>query len=416
MVRYLPEFGYQPVVVTGGGATADRWAPEDGTLLAELPVGVTINRLPVSEHPETSSRWRGRAERWLGVRSPWSQWWTEGSTELGVEAGHGVDLIYVWMQPYDSAEAGASLSRTLRRPWVADLGDPWALDEMMVYPTAFHRRVALKRMRTLLGTAAAIVMSTPEAVRRLVAEFPELGNRPVVSIPNGFDAADFEESLPPREKAPFRLVHTGYLHTELAREHRRRLPLRKALGGSVRGLDIMTRSHVYLVEAINRLLERTPGLEETFELHLAGVLTDADREVAARCPVVRLHGYVTHAESIALIRTADLLFLPMQNLPSGVRATIVPGKTYEYLASGTPILAAVPDGDARDILDAAGNARLCRPDDVTGMAAAISEAVDDHRTGRPARPPDPGVVGRYEYRKLAEELAVVFDGVVESAG
>ena len=70
MARYLPEFGYQPVVVTGGGATADRWAPEDETLLAELPVGVTINRLPVSEHPETSSRWRGRAERWLGLRSP----------------------------------------------------------------------------------------------------------------------------------------------------------------------------------------------------------------------------------------------------------------------------------------------------------------------------------------------------------
>ena len=128
-------------------------------------------------------------------------------------------------------------------------------------------------------------------------------------------------------------------------------------------------------------------------------------------PSSRLHGYVTHAESIELMRTADLLFLPMQNLPSGVRATIVPGKTYEYLASGTPILAAVPDGDARDILDAAGNARLCRPDDVTGMAAAISEAVDDHRTGRPARPPDPRVVARYEYRKLAEELAVVFDGV-----
>ena len=115
MVRYLPEFGYQPVVVTGGGATADRWAPEDETLLAELPVGVTINRLPVSDHPETSSRWRGRTERWLGLRSPWSQWWTEGSAELGVEAGHGVDLIYVWMQPYDSAEAGASLSRALEQ-------------------------------------------------------------------------------------------------------------------------------------------------------------------------------------------------------------------------------------------------------------------------------------------------------------
>lgn len=414
MARFLGEHGYEPVVVTGGGATADRWAPEDATLVAELPPELEIARLPAAAEPEGSTRWRGRAERWLFLRPRWSAWWIDGSTELAAEVAGDVDLIYVWMQPYDSAFAGAELAKRLGRPWVADLGDPWALDEMMVYPSALHRRRDLARMGALLETAAAVVMSTPEAVRRVLAAFPALRDRPVVAIPNGYDAADFDGPRPSRDDGRFRIVHTGYLHTELGRQLRSSLPMRRLLRGSVPGLDILTRSHVVLVEALNRLLEREPGLADTVELHLAGVLTDADREVAARCPVVTMHGYVTHAESVELMRSADLLFLPMQRLPPGVRATIVPGKTYEYLASGTPILGAVPEGDARDILAEAGNNVLCRPDDVDGMAAALAERIGAFRHGEPGRPPDPAVVARYEYRHLAERLAGVFDEVLAS--
>ncbi len=103
----------------------------------------------------------------------------------------------------------------------------------------------------------------------------------------------------------------------------------------------------------------------------------------------------------------------MQNLPIGVRATIVPGKTYEYLASGTPILAALPDGDARELLIEAGNAIVLRPDDVTGMADAIQEQVGRWQRGiePPSAPAD--VVRRFEYRSLAGKLAEVFDEVLE---
>ena len=285
------------------------------------------------------------------------------------------------MQPYASATPGASLARELKRPWVADLGDPWALDEMMAYPSAVHRRLDRGRMRRLLGTAAAIVMSTPEAVARLLREFPELATRPVVAIPNGYDAADFaaEPHAPGDQK--FRVVHTGYLHTALGRQHQRYRHLRRALRGSAPGLDILTRSHVYLVEAINRLLDRDPELANVLELHLAGVMSQADRDVVVRSSVTTLHGYMTHADSISLMRTAGTLFLPMQNLPAGVRATIVPGKMYEYLASGRPILAAVPDGDARDTLEAPATQSLSAPTTSTESPRAFCARSSQFRAG-----------------------------------
>ena len=44
------------------------------------------------------------------------------------------------MSPFESADVAARLSTTTGTPWVADLRDPWALDEMLVYATAVHRR------------------------------------------------------------------------------------------------------------------------------------------------------------------------------------------------------------------------------------------------------------------------------------
>ena len=112
-----------------------------------------------------------------------------------------------------------------------------------------------------------------------------------------------------------------------------------------------------------------------------------------------------------LLESADLLFLPMQKLAPGLRSGNVPGKTYEYLASGRPILAAVPEGDARDILSAAGNASLCRPADVTCLAAAIREQIELWRAGAQRAVPDPEVTRLYERRYLTERLAGVLDAL-----
>ena len=72
----------------------------------------------------------------------------------------------------------------------------------------------------------------------------------------------------------------------------------------------------------------------------------------------------------------------------------------------------MPEGDARDILAAAGTARIVRPSDVNAMTAAILAELDRRAAGEQPAPPDPELVGRYEYRHLAGSLAEVFDRVL----
>jgi glycosyltransferase involved in cell wall biosynthesis len=128
---------------------------------------------------------------------------------------------------------------------------------------------------------------------------------------------------------------------------------------------------------------------------------------------VHLREFVPHAGTLELMRTADLLFLPMHDLPPGRRAGLIPHKTYEYLAAGRPILAAVPDGDARDLLAESGAALLCRPDDTAAMAAHLEADIDRWRAGAPARSPRPEVVERCSSRRLIADLTALYDRLAE---
>lgn len=413
MVRYLPEFGYRSTVVTGPPARAGRWTPVDPSLSADVPPNTEALNVPGPAPPLTARGWRSRVERWFRVKSDFGRWWIHGAVSEARRADD-VDVIYASMAPYESADVAARVAGELKRPWVADLRDPWALDEVTVYPTGIHRRLEMRRMRKLVSSAAAIVMSTSEAARRVQEAFPELRQKPILVIPNGFDPADFDAPRPKRSDTRFRIVHTGYLHSEVGQRLRKTAPLRRILGGTVRGFDLLTRSHVFLLEAIDRLIRDDPSLASTIQVHLAGVLSETDKKIASRSPVVHLLGYVPHRETVDLIRSADLLFLPMHDLPAGTRASIVPGKTYEYIASGRPILAAVPDGDARDILEEAGTAHLCRPSDVDSMVRIIAREIERWRSCEPTLQANPEVLRRFDYRELTRQLADVFDQVIEA--
>ena len=166
-----------------------------------------------------------------------------------------IDVIYAPIVPYDTFRAALRVRELLERPLVIDLHDPWAFDEMMVYPTRAHRQSAAHLMRRVLMTSDGIVINTPDATARILHAFPKLAERSVVTIPNGYSSDDFVGEQPPRGDGIFRIVHTGYLHTELGQEHRRLRFLHGVLGGTLGDVDILTRSHVYLLRAVEELLE-----------------------------------------------------------------------------------------------------------------------------------------------------------------
>ena len=229
LTRYLGEFGIRPLVFTGPGLHGDRWGLDDSTMLTDV-TGVEVVRadgpIPLSEN-----RLEARINRMIGRRGVFVRWWIDSVKRFERAPGQEIDVILGELGPYETSFGVEKLAARLGVPWVADLQDPWALDEMRLYPTALHRLADRRRMRSTLRSAAAVVMNTPEAAARLLSAFPELRRQRVVSITNGFDAKDFGQSVPEREDSAFRIVHSGSLHTDLAQQERTAGRIRRRLGG-----------------------------------------------------------------------------------------------------------------------------------------------------------------------------------------
>lgn len=415
-VQYLPSYGFLPIVITGPGLTDSRWTPPDPTLI--VPPEVRVLRVP-GQLPPADSKIRKRFEKLLTLRSAFSRWWIQSATRLSLSVVQEVDVIYATMSPFESASVGAEVSRISGKPWIADLRDPWALDETIVHLSALHRRIEQTRMRRILRTASSIIVNTPEAAKALRRSFPEFNQRTVLAITNGYDPEDFSCSVPRRTDKKFRIVHAGTLLTDTgiganrSRWHR-------LLGGLQSSVDISGRSPLFLLQALKRWQTRQPESARDLELVFAGVASEAERSLAASFRIsgsIQFTGYIPHHASLALVRTADLLFLPMHNMPEGRASLTAPAKTYEYMASGRPILAAVPDGDAREFLKQSGNALLCRPRDIEGMIEILDRVYTAWKQGSSPIRFNHDYVSRFDRRNQVRALANCFRRVVgESVG
>jgi glycosyltransferase involved in cell wall biosynthesis len=294
------------------------------------------------------------------------------------------DLIFVTASPFEDLSVARILSKEFGIPWVGDLRDPWALDEFQVAKSRWHRKFEIAEMCRVLGSASLIIMNTPEAAARLRNLLAVRSPTRITWITNGYDCEDFDEPLPRRVDKRFTIVHTGALHLEKGLKQTRKKLLYRIIGKVQPGTDLLPRSHVFLVKALERWIEEEPERKVDVRLVLAGVATKTDFDLVRRSSIssmVCFHGYLPHTESLQVLRSSDMLFLPLHQVGRTSRASIIPGKTYEYMAARKPILAAVPDGDAKDFLALAKCAIIVSPDDVSAMLVALKKIRTDWLNG-----------------------------------
>lgn len=418
--RYLPESGWSPTVLTRRPpASRQSWEPEDASLQDELGASVRVRRVagltddpPVPMHADAND-----------ADHPWVRAATKEASDLLEAEPH--DAILLTMPPYGLWALGAALQKRFDIPVVYDLRDPWALDGAPLYANRRQWEHSHACMSLALEKADGVVANTPEAGRAL-AKFAISLKVPLAVIPNGFDPEDFAETgeaehdeCLDKEGAGdpdlFTLVHVGTLHSgAYLKTLGLRGFLRRVKHFRARPIDIQGRTLMPLLRAV-RLLEKSGSATRKVDVVQVGPEDPATRALLVRERMidrVRFTGYLPHRASVAWMRRADALFLPLHGLPPGQRSLIVPGKAYEYAASGTPILAAVPEGDAREWVMATGRAEVadpCRPDQI---AEALLRLMNRPRNERAESAQHDSLLAAFSRRRQASDLAAYLDGLI----
>ncbi|UCH78679.1 MAG: glycosyltransferase [Candidatus Coatesbacteria bacterium] len=303
---------------------------------------------------------------------------------LRLNARRPYDIVLTTSPPESCHLVGLKFKIATGRPWVADFRDLWSTHHLRRGLFVGNRLLHGALEKWVRRAADGLVANT-EAMAR---DFEAGGRRKsrVLTLPNGFDPADFGEPWPKARPDDFVVVHNG----------------------SFRG----GRRARALLEGFAEARRRDPAFAARAKLYLMGINRADDLALLGEWGLeeaVFAAGYLSHREALRACGGADLLVLVMS---ASEGPALVPGKLYEYLGLGRPLLAAVPAGEARDVVEAATRgAAVVPPEDAEAIAQALGEKFERWRAGDLKYETVPAVVGTYNRIKQVERLSAFLAAV-----
>jgi len=415
--KYLPDFGWEPVVVTVAPRT-DLYT-RHGTLPDELRCGRVYRTRDLSLNeflytlgnrfsgPRVSKT--GSAPSKRRTHSAWKQ----GMYRLGYALYEQVlcfpDEAWPWLLEYTKFEAiarkeqpdvllsssppntthlmASRLSRRLGLPWVADFRDLWTQNHVLRRFFLLRPLEVLLEKRTMKPASALITVSEP-----LKTQLERLHGKPVYVIPNGFDPEDFpKEHVLSDPQGPLRIVYTGLIYPG-------------------------KRDPSPLFAALQMLLDRREIQPNEVQIEFYGrrlhLVEDLLRLYPSVRPLVRLKGEVPYRESLRAQRAADVLLLLEWTDPQA--QGVYTGKVFEYLGAKRPILFIGPVGGVIEKLlkETQAGVHVQSAEEIVPWLLRWLE--EKRRLGSPVFMGQEDAIRRYTRREQTRKLAEVLSRALGS--
>ncbi|MGB3525258.1 MAG: glycosyltransferase [Flavobacteriales bacterium] len=356
--KLLPEHGWQPVIYTPENPEV---VADDPGLLKDVRADIEVVKRPITEPFNLYKRFTGRSTKekvqvgflnekkqggWkedlaLWVRSNFfipdaRVWWVRPSVKFLKEylREHPVDAIITTGPPHSMHLIGLELKRALGVKWIADFRDPWtdidfyAQLKLTSWADAKHKRLEGEVLREA-DQVLTVSWHWADDLRKLGA-----GNVEVVT--NGYDPDDLPSPPEPVDEA-FSLVHIGSLSP--------------------------TRNAPELWAALKKIRDEDPAFAAKFKLRFVGPVDHTIAESVEKAGLgahLERTGRVTHEEAMREMQRARVLLLLVNDTPNLLG--ILPGKLFEYVSTGRPILGVGPtEGDVSRVLDRGPHAVINRP-------------------------------------------------------
>jgi glycosyltransferase involved in cell wall biosynthesis len=414
LVKYLPEFGWQPIVLTVD-EEAD-FPARDPSLLAEIPAATPVHRTRIFEPYGLYRKWTGKSKsdaidimtnasgtggstaekisRWVratffipDARRFWKRPALAEAEKILLNGP--VDLILSSAPPYTCHLIGMALHERHRIPWIADFRDSWVGWLSAPIRWRLPDRIDRGLERRVLSRADGLVSVSNGVMNDLMSRNSEIPRDKWRLIPNGFDAADFEGMATGASEGRFIWTYSGSLYGK--------------------------RNPAAFLGALESLFAERPDYRLKMLFRFVGRLDPLYLDAFRRLGDAFEHiPYVPHRESLGYLLNSSALLLIIDE--AAAAASIVTGKIYEYLASRKPILALAPEGDAADLIRGLNAGRVASPGDAEGVKAVMKEWMESWLAGRPIPHASVEAVRPFERRTQAGEMAAFFEEIVGRTG
>lgn len=363
-VKYFKNYGWKPTVITTGNVA---YFAHDKSLQKELDeTGIRVLRIEGKEPNSFLARFgtlklpREFIRKFLNKLSQTffipdnKVSWSRNAVKKTLELinSENFDLIFVTGPPFSLFYEFSKFKKHFHIPVFFDYRDIWYESYFAFYPTPIHKMLHKKMEYKSLKAADKISVTNRVAKEKLIKTYNFLTYNDIVIISHGFDHEDFERiQEQPKSKNRMSLMYSG--------------------------IFMVYNTPKYLLKAFKELTIERPDIAKNIELHFVGFLRKENINIIKKLKLQEFvfnHGYLNHDESIAKIKSADILWMMVgkrKNIDS-----ILPGKLYEYMGSTKPILGCIPEGAAKLALSEYPASFICEPDNINQIKETIIKIFD----------------------------------------
>jgi glycosyltransferase involved in cell wall biosynthesis len=397
-VKYFKDFNIEPVVYVPENPS---YPLLDESLEFEVPSEVSVIRFPIKEPYRFAKVLSSKKTKQIssGIISDKKQSFVEklmlfvrgnffipdariGWVKPSVSflknyiSENPMDLIITSGPPHSLHLIGLKLKKELDMKWIADFRDPW---------TTIHYHKSLRLMskakkehkaleKEILSEANLIVVTSPTTKN----EFELITKKPIEVITNGY--GEFAK-VPRVLDTSFSISHIGSLLSE--------------------------RNPKVLWKVLSEITSENIDFKIDLELKLAGIVSKEIVDSIFNAGLkdnCKLLGYVSHSEAIQLQQNSGVLLLV--EIDSKDTKSIIPGKLFEYLAAGRPILALGPKGsDIAGIINKTKSGEFYNYSQADALKSHILELYSDFKRG--ALTISSEGIEKYSRRELTKRMSEV---------
>lgn len=401
--KYLRHFDWEPIIYTAKDA---HYPYIDESNLKHVPDGITILKRKILEPFSSYKRFTGKAKdepmsNPVHVRGKKQTWkdrfaiWVRGNffipdaRSLWIKPSvrylkkylreNHVDAILSDGPPHTNTMIACRLSQKTGIPWLGDFQDPWTqVDYYQLFP--FTKKADRKHRlmeQEAFRTSKKITIASPTWKKDLES----IGAKNVDVIYWGYDEDDFTGL--PQKKNPdeFVISHAGLF-----------------------GFD---RKPDNLFKALAELKKEIPDFARKLRIKLAGMIDysilESIEQNGLNENLVNL-GNIKREEALQLTLDSDMLLLPL-NKSENIMGR-VPGKLFEQLRSGNPLLVIGPDGsDVQHIVESTRTGKSFAYDNFSAIKDFVKKVFSKEYQY------DPGDISEYSVKNQVKKISVYLNEI-----
>jgi len=418
--QHFAGYGVNPIVITldkdSFPHTFDMYGVDEA-LAEKVKDSLTIITVP-ADKPKKQSKFKEFYSIYFSILGNDVKYWKNNfyqAIDKAVEK-YSPKAILVTVPPFGALELAEKVSRKYDLPLIADFRDAFSQWRGVPYGSFGHYLKTLQVEGKYLRAAHAIVATSQQTLSDFRKLHPQVPSGRFHYIPNGY-SGDLDPWKPiDTDKKEFVIGYVGsFYYTPEARDQMFQPWWRKRGHRILQYIpmkqDWLYRSPYFFFKALQSLNIRNPALGKRIKVKFAGKkpawLVDMVHSFGLQDRVT-LVGELPHHQSLEFQQECDALLITSAKQLGGKDYSIA-GKTFEYLQMQRPIIAFVCEGAQKDLLEEAGTALICDPDNTELAISRMTDLLE----GRTSFAPNYPFLEKLTRKELTRQLSELIVETIE---